>query len=131
MWAWLLRQEGPVTIIQMLRGPPGELILGQLWVNSHLREHLCFFYTAPCGVDVTRIGEYLDGLRLPRLTRTQGEVSLDDLTEVLGGMASGKAPGPDVLPVEFYHTYRAAILLRLLEMLHEARGAGLLPENMR
>ncbi|KAJ1103573.1 hypothetical protein NDU88_000994 [Pleurodeles waltl] len=92
MLAWLLRRERPVPIIQMLCGPSGELILGQLWVHSHLPEHLLALYTAPCGVDVAQIGEYLDGLRLPRLTETQseeleGEVSLDDLVEVLGGMA--------------------------------------------
>ncbi|KAJ1118855.1 hypothetical protein NDU88_007042 [Pleurodeles waltl] len=43
--------------------------------------------------------EYLDRLRLPCLTDAQGgelerEVSLEELQEVLGGMASGKAPGP-------------------------------------
>ncbi|KAJ1193003.1 hypothetical protein NDU88_002309 [Pleurodeles waltl] len=46
-------------------------------------------------------------------------------------MASGKSPGPDGPSVEFYLTYPAVILQRLLEMLHEERGKGLLPENMR
>ncbi|KAJ1117411.1 hypothetical protein NDU88_005611 [Pleurodeles waltl] len=68
MLAWILRRERPVLIIQMLRGPSGELILGQLQVNLHLRQHLRAFYTAPWRVDVTRIGEYFDGLRLPCLT---------------------------------------------------------------
>ncbi|KAJ1131333.1 hypothetical protein NDU88_009670 [Pleurodeles waltl] len=93
MLAWLLWRERPVPIIQMLRDPAGELILGQLQVNSHMRA----LYTAPCGVDVTRIGKYLNGLRLSRLIEIQseeleGEVSLDDLVEALGVMASGKAP---------------------------------------
>ncbi|KAJ1213710.1 hypothetical protein NDU88_001342 [Pleurodeles waltl] len=106
MLAWLLRCERPIPIIQMLCGSSGEKILGQLRVNSHLRN----IYATPCGVGVTRISEYLDGLRMPRLTEAQseeleGEVSLDDLVEALGGMASGKAPGPDGLPVEFYQTY--------------------------
>ncbi|KAJ1120825.1 hypothetical protein NDU88_008974 [Pleurodeles waltl] len=136
MLAWLLRWGHPVPISQMHRGPSSEMILGQLRVNSHLQEHLRAIYTIPCGVDVTRIGEYLDGLRLPCLTEAQleeleGEVSLDDLVEALGRMVSRKAPGPDRLPVEFYRTYPDAILLRLLEILHEARGEGLLPENMR
>ncbi|KAJ1198305.1 hypothetical protein NDU88_002147 [Pleurodeles waltl] len=136
MLAWLLQWERPVLIIQILRGPSVEDFLGQLRVNSHRREHLQAIYATPCGVGVTRIWEYLSGLRLPRLTEAQSEeleaeVSLDDLVEALGGMASGKAPGPDGLPVEFYRTYPAVILLRLLEMLQEARGEGLLPENMR
>ncbi|KAJ1193002.1 hypothetical protein NDU88_002308 [Pleurodeles waltl] len=40
MLAWLLRLERPVPIIQMFCGPSGAKILGQLQVNSHLREHL-------------------------------------------------------------------------------------------
>ncbi|KAJ1185904.1 hypothetical protein NDU88_002690 [Pleurodeles waltl] len=84
MLAWLLRQERPIPIIQMLRGHSGKKILGQLRDNLHLQEHLQNIYATPCGGDVTWIREYLDGLRMPRLTEAQseeleGEVSLDDL----------------------------------------------------
>ncbi|KAJ1116614.1 hypothetical protein NDU88_004820 [Pleurodeles waltl] len=104
MLAW---RERLVPIIQMLCGPSGEIFLGQLRVNSHLQEHLRAIYAAPCDAGVTRIWEYLGGLRLPRLTEAQleeleGEVSLGDLVEALGGMASGKAPGPEGLPIKFY-----------------------------
>ncbi|KAJ1205699.1 hypothetical protein NDU88_001127 [Pleurodeles waltl] len=71
---------------------------------------------------------------MPRRTEAQmeeleGEASLDDLVEALGGMASGKAPGPDRLPVEFYQTYFGVILLRLLEILHEARSCLVFADN--
>ncbi|KAJ1185816.1 hypothetical protein NDU88_002603 [Pleurodeles waltl] len=120
MLAWLLQRQRPVPIIQMLCGPSGEKILGQLRVNSHLREHLRTIYAAPCGVDVTWIQEYLDGLRIPLLTEAQseeleGEVSLDDLMEALGRMVSRKAPGPDGLPVEFYRAYPTVILPQLVQ----------------
>ncbi|KAJ1106218.1 hypothetical protein NDU88_003621, partial [Pleurodeles waltl] len=82
MFAWLLRWERPVPIIQMLRDPSGEKILRQLRVNSHLREYLGDIYATPWSVGVTQIQEYLDGLRMPRLTEAQmeeleGEVTLD------------------------------------------------------
>ncbi|KAJ1125816.1 hypothetical protein NDU88_004234 [Pleurodeles waltl] len=92
MLAWLLRRERPIPIIQMLRGPSGEKILGQLRVDLHWREHLRNIYATPWGIGVTRIWEYLDGLRMPRLTEAQSEeleeeVSLDDLVEALGVMS--------------------------------------------
>ncbi|KAJ1125985.1 hypothetical protein NDU88_004398 [Pleurodeles waltl] len=71
MLAWLLRRKRPIPIIQMLRGSSGERILGQLRVNSHLHEHLRVIYTSPWRVGETQIQEYLDGLRLPRLTAAQ------------------------------------------------------------
>ncbi|KAJ1098799.1 hypothetical protein NDU88_003906 [Pleurodeles waltl] len=82
MLAWLLRREHPIPITH---GPSGDKILGQLRGNSHLRT----IYATPCGVGVTRIREYLDGLQIPRLTEAQSEeleVSLDDLVEVLRGI---------------------------------------------
>ncbi|KAJ1153306.1 hypothetical protein NDU88_006067 [Pleurodeles waltl] len=97
MLAWLLRQERPISIILTLHGFSGEKILGQLRVNLHLQEHLRNSYASPRSVGETQIHEYLDGLRMPRLTDAQveeleGEVSLEDLVEALGGMESGKAP---------------------------------------
>ncbi|KAJ1204018.1 hypothetical protein NDU88_007799 [Pleurodeles waltl] len=58
------------------------------------------------------------------------EVSLDDLVEALGDLASGKTPGPDGLPVEFYRTYPTVILLRLLAIPHEAPSPGEYAESI-
>ncbi|KAJ1136125.1 hypothetical protein NDU88_002543 [Pleurodeles waltl] len=71
MLAWLLRQERSIPIIQMLRDSSGERIVGQLRVNAHLCEHLRVIYTSPWTVGETQIQEYLDDLRLPRLTAAQ------------------------------------------------------------
>ncbi|KAJ1210580.1 hypothetical protein NDU88_005942 [Pleurodeles waltl] len=104
--AWLLRRERPTPMIRSFRGPTGGRILGQTRMNAHLREHLEAIYSSPrCDVS-SQIREYLDGLRLPRLTDAQAtkleaELSLEDLQGAVGGIASGKAPGPDGLPVEF------------------------------
>ncbi|KAJ1213557.1 hypothetical protein NDU88_001191 [Pleurodeles waltl] len=120
----------------MLCGSSGERILGQLRVNAHLREHLRVIYAPPQRTGETQIQKYLNGLRLPHLTAAQveeleGEVSLETLGEALSGMATGKAPGLDGLPVQFYHSYSAVLLPQLLEILHEVRGEGLLPVHMR
>ncbi|KAJ1170598.1 hypothetical protein NDU88_002471 [Pleurodeles waltl] len=103
MLALLLRRERSTPIILSLRGPTGDKILGQTHVNTHLREHLEAIYTSPqCDLS-SQIREYLDSLQLPRLTDVQVEepevmLSLEDLQEALGGLASGKVRGPDGLP---------------------------------
>ncbi|KAJ1205865.1 hypothetical protein NDU88_001290 [Pleurodeles waltl] len=102
MLAWLLRRERPIPIIQMLCSSSGEKTLGQLRVNSYLREHLQNIYASPWSVGVTWIQEYLDGLQMPRLTEAQteeleGEVSLDDLVEALGDLCPVVPPIPLVL----------------------------------
>ncbi|KAJ1179397.1 hypothetical protein NDU88_004631 [Pleurodeles waltl] len=89
------------------------------------RGHLRNIYPSPRSVGGARNHEYLDGLQMPHLTYAQvgeleGKVLLEELQESLGGMASGKAHGPDGIPVEFYRTYSAVVLPRLLDILHEA-----------
>ncbi|KAJ1141217.1 hypothetical protein NDU88_007553 [Pleurodeles waltl] len=54
-----------------------------------------------------------------RVGDLEGEVSLEELQEALGGMASGNAPDPDGMPVECYRTYSAMVLPRLLDIRHE------------
>ncbi|KAJ1205312.1 hypothetical protein NDU88_000747 [Pleurodeles waltl] len=91
----------------MLRDSSGERILGQARVNADLREHLRVVYASPCRVGETQIQKYLNGLRLPCLAAAQvekleGEISLEDLGEMLSGMATGKVPSQDGLPLKFY-----------------------------
>ncbi|KAJ1217219.1 hypothetical protein NDU88_004814 [Pleurodeles waltl] len=107
MLAWPLRRERLIPIILTLLGFSGEKILGQSRVNLHLQEHLRNIYASPQCVGGSQMHEYLDGLRLPHVTDAQvgeleGEVLLEELQEALGDMVSGKVPGPDEIPVEFY-----------------------------
>ncbi|KAJ1201001.1 hypothetical protein NDU88_004818 [Pleurodeles waltl] len=87
---WLLRHERPTPIILSLRSPTGDRILGQTRVNAYLREHLEAIYSSlRCDVS-SETREYLDGLRLPRLTDAQVaelevELSLEDLQGALVG----------------------------------------------
>ncbi|KAJ1174057.1 hypothetical protein NDU88_005881 [Pleurodeles waltl] len=117
--------------------------IGALWsrldsyVHKDFRQrlHRAIYSSPRCDVS-SQIREYLDGLRLPRLTDVQAEeleveLSLEDLHGALGGMASGKAAGPDGLPVEFYRAYSVTLLTRQLEILQEARKGGLLLQQMR
>lgn len=46
-------------------------------------------------------------------------------------LQSGKSPGPDGLPAEFYKTYRHFLLPVLRQVFEEAREMGVLPATMR
>ncbi|KAJ1083781.1 hypothetical protein NDU88_003936 [Pleurodeles waltl] len=105
-------------------------------VNLLLRDHLKNIYASPRRKDSHQVHKYLDGLRLSRLAEAQTEeleedATLEELQEALGAMPYGKAPGSDSLPVEFYHTYSASVLPRVLETLCEAQREGTLPTHMR
>ncbi|KAJ1117025.1 hypothetical protein NDU88_005226 [Pleurodeles waltl] len=77
-------------------------------------------------VSVDTVVEFLDGLRIPKLTEAQAEcleegLQLEELQEALRAMPCGKSLGPYCLPAKFYQVYLASLLPGLLEMLCKAR----------
>ena len=59
------------------------------------------------------------------------DISLEDLTTALGQMASGRAPGLDGLPADFYKRFWGCLGADLWEVLLECTRTGLLPASCR
>ena len=60
-----------------------------------------------------------------------GYLTADEVLEALKGMARGKSPGSDGLPVEFYLTFWDLLGDDLVEVLNASFDAGLLPFSQR
>lgn len=80
--------------------------------------------------------EFLDKLHFPTLTE-EAKTDLDkhlcveELSEAMKGLSSGKAPGPDGLPIELYKTFAGKLLPHLLETFNESYEKGILPPSLR
>ena len=61
----------------------------------------------------------------------ENPITLEELRLALSAMASGKAPGLDGIPHEFYETFWDIIGPELLEMFHESLQVGELPLSWR
>lgn len=78
----------------------------------------------------------LDGLTLPKLTNKQVDMleaplSTDDIKLALSHFAKAKAPGSDVLPIDFYVHFSDVLVPRLLALYQAIFKAASLPESMR
>ena len=60
----------------------------------------------------------------------ESELGLNELVGALINMGRVKAPRPDGLPVEYYLTYKQALLPKLLETLTEVRDRGDPPHSV-
>ena len=58
-------------------------------------------------------------------------MTAEELIEANQNMNSGKAPGPDGLPIEFYKTFKTKLVEPLLSMFKECFQKGTLPPTMR
>lgn len=79
---------------------------------------------------------FLDQLEF-RTISDEEKITLDsplttiDLCDAVGEMSSGKAPGPDGLPIEFYKTFKRQLVGPLLDMYEESFIEGTLPDSLR
>lgn len=51
-------------------------------------------------------------------------MTIADLCEAIGNINSGKAPGPDGFPIEFYKTFKKQLVKPLLDMFEESFVKG-------
>ncbi|TWW53858.1 Transposon TX1 uncharacterized 149 kDa protein ORF 2 [Takifugu flavidus] len=82
--------------------------------------------------DCSREDELLQGL--PRLSQRDrstldADITLDELTAAVGQMASGRAPGLDGLPADFYKHFWRCLGADLWEVLQECTHTGRLPTS--
>ncbi len=73
---------------------------------------------------------------LPKMSKEgnaalSGALSLGELYKALQGMESGKAPGIDGLPVDFYKSFWAELGVDLLQVLSDSLSKGMLPLSCR
>lgn len=75
-------------------------------------------------------------LNLPRLNNIwrstlNNPPTVEDVWEAINCMQSGKTPGPDGLPVEFFKWFSSELSPLLLNMYNEALLHGQLPQTLR
>lgn len=80
--------------------------------------------------------EFLDKLHFPRLTKAvkidlDKNLRVEELSVAMKDLSSGKAPGPDGLPIELYKTFAEKLLPHLLEVFNESFEKGILPPSLR
>lgn len=98
-------------------------------------EHYRTLYTSQ-RQELPDLDEFLEGVRLQYLTDTQREFlsapfELDEIREAIMKMQSGKAPGLDGIPIDFYKHYIDIMAPVLKEIFEDSLEMGVLPPSMR
>jgi len=79
---------------------------------------------------------FLDQLQFQSLSEDEkealdGTLTVEDLYDAMDSMNSGKAPGHDRIPIEFYKKFRQKLAQPLLDMFNESYKTGTLPLSLR
>lgn len=105
-------------------------------VNSILRSYYASLYDdTPNPDDAAKGIAFLDGISLPRATQAQraalnADVTEEEVSRTIGGLATGKAPGPDGFTAEFFKSLKEQVSPVMTQCFNEILQRGILrPES--
>lgn len=134
--AWLERRHRERTWVTGVRDKAGTLVTSSVQMAELFAVHFEDIYSPISTRTEKDCEEFLHDFKLPILTAEQVEqmdaaFTKEEIEGALLALKSGKAPGPNGLPVELYKRQASIITPPLLQMYEEAREQGRLPLDQR
>lgn len=134
--AWRLKKIQTSRAINSIVLDNGENLVDPKFINDAFAEYYENLYKSQYPDNMDKQDQFLDQLQFPTLSEEtkndlDGKLSIQELKEALTHMNTGKARGPDGLPIELYKRFSDKLLPHLLEMYNESYKKGILPPSLR
>ncbi|CAJ0925091.1 unnamed protein product [Ranitomeya imitator] len=128
--AFLVRQHNTSNTILQIRASDGSLVSSTDKILQSFYDYYISLYKSKSGFDIDECLDYLSDITFPLLSPSQralmeAEFTLEEVEHAIADMATGKAPGPDGFPIEFYRKYRDKLAPILLKRPKRGGGAAL------
>lgn len=99
-----------MTSIALIQAAGGSSIRDPALINCRFSEYYKTLYSSRATYTLQELSQCLDLVDLLSLSPVQREnleapISLNEVRQAIGVLQSGKIPGPEGYPVEFYKTY--------------------------
>lgn len=128
-----LRQSAEAGFIAEINTPEG-ITTDQRKINIHFRKFYEDLYTSE-NCDSTKLAQFFDSLEIPIIGQ-QDRADLDsniltsEIDQAIKRMKSGKAPGPDGFPIEFFKKFSFKLSPLLKNVYSEILERATLPPTM-
>lgn len=104
-------------------------------INNTFRSFFSQLYTSESLADENKLNNFFEKLDLPKVSpennsKLDAAFTLLKINEAIQSMNSGKSPGPDGYPVEFYKKFSNQLAPLLLEMFNHSFKQGTLPPTL-
>ncbi|KAJ1117398.1 hypothetical protein NDU88_005598 [Pleurodeles waltl] len=124
--AWLVRGDRDHGPIMEVRSEAGGLLHRPGEIHSAFKQHCQALYDSRALSPERFCNEFLVSVELPCLTADQGRTLLVEIQASIRELESGKTPGPNGLPADFYKAFTSILAPKLLRVYEEAVRRGCL-----
>lgn len=105
-------------------------------INNAFRNFYSSLYTSEQNPTLEELDQFFDSFPIPTVDHSTAKALESPITEkevndAITAMQSGKSPGPDGFPVEFFKRFSVKLLPLLLKMYNESLHSSLLPCTLR
>lgn len=134
--AWRIKKTQSERAINNIKTPSGKVTVDPSEINDSFRQFYENLYKSDCCHTSEEQDLFLDQLQFQTLTEdTQQELdrnlSIEEISQAIQSINSGKAPGLDRFTIEFYKTFKEKIIVPLFNIYEEAFKNEVLPPTLR
>lgn len=134
--AWRVKKIQSERTINSIMTCSGNLSTDPLEINNNFREFYENLYRSECSQTAEERDTFLDRLQFRTLTEDakkelDADLTTEEISQAIQSINSGKVPGPDGFPIEFYKTFKEKLLIPLINMFEESYQTGTLPPSLR
>ncbi|XP_055011901.1 myotubularin-related protein 5-like [Boleophthalmus pectinirostris] len=129
-----LKQSTTAGSIVAIKDGHGHVLIDQKDINMEFKLFYEKLYSSEAS-DLVQVENFFSDLTLLTLedsdkTKLESDLSLSEIDNAIRKMKSGKAPGPDGYPIEFFKTFASKLAPLLLKVFRESLDNKVLPTTM-
>ena len=130
-----LKHQSSSQFITQIRKDPQTLVTDPTEINNIFASYYSDLYKSEASSDTTLMNKFLNNLVFPSVDTNSkntldAPLRLEEVKASLKLMQTGKAPGPDGFPSEFYQKFSDQLTPLLLDMFNDSFEFGTLPPSL-
>lgn len=130
-----LKRQAVSRQIPQIRKPNDELTIDPEEINETFVTFYSKLYKSESTNDNIDMEYFFNNLQSPTIStvhKTETELPLrqSEIINAIMAMRSGKSPGPDGYPIEFFKTFSNKLSVLLLDMFNDSLSRGSLPQTL-
>ncbi len=130
-----LKSRASAQHISQIADDAGDITIDPLAINNIFMNFYSSLYKSETPKEQSKLVEFFDQISVPTISSEykkdlEHPLQLQEISAAIAALQSGKTPGPDGFPIEFYKKFSTKLSPLLLNMFEHSLSQGTLPKSL-